>query len=205
MLGDFLLFVGRAHLGVGPHHIGHQGDSCSIGCRLSRVGIGLRRLDTALQGAEQVELVGGGDANIAHIGHRHLVRQQECFAGLLQTLGADFHTAAPAACRLRFVDLCPGPGNVRRCHSQIGVGDHGLLHQLIQARILVQPPPITGHGRGNDVLVVHRQLALEIITVHGGFVRQVVIRPDHLAGRQQHAQADHRQTRSLAHCAGSCC
>ena len=185
MLGDFPFFVGRAHLGVRPDNVGHQGDSRRIRRRLRRIGIGLGRLDPALQGAEQVELVRGGKADVADIGHRHFFRQQEGFAGLLQALGAELHAATPATCGLGFVDLSAGAGKVRGGHAQIGVGRHGLLHQLVQTRVLIQAPPIAGHRRRDDIFAVHRQVALQVFTVYRGFVRQVIIRPDHLTRRQQ--------------------
>ncbi|MNL28332.1 hypothetical protein D3C87_1499710 [compost metagenome] len=187
MLGNFPLFVGRAHLGVGPHHIGDQGDARSIGGSLGRIGIGLGRFDAALQGAEQIELVRRADADVANVGHRHFFRQQEGFAGLLQALGAHLHAAAPAARRFGLVDLGTGPLQARRCHAQIGVGGQGLLDQLVESRVLIQAPPIVRHRRRNHRFAVHGQFALQVVTLDRGLVRHMIIRPDHLTRRQQQA------------------
>ena len=86
MLGDFPFFIGRADLGVSAHDIGHQGDARGVRCRLGRIGIGFGCFDPALQGAEQVELVGSADRHITDIGHRDFFRQQERLARLLQAL-----------------------------------------------------------------------------------------------------------------------
>jgi len=187
MLGDFPLFIGRTHLGVGANHVGHHGDACSIGGGLRRIGIGLGRFDTALQGAEQVELVRRADADIADVGHRHFFRQQEGLAGLLQALGAHLHAAAPAARRLCLVDLSARPRQTGRRHTQIRVGSHGLLHQLVESRVLVQAPPIGWHRRGHHGFTVDRQITLEVWTMDSRFFGQVIIRPDHLTRRQQQA------------------
>ena len=61
----------------------------------------------------------------------------------------------------------------------------GRLHQLVEARIFIKAPPIAGHRRRHDIFVVRRQVALQVFTVDGRFVRQVVIRANHLTGRQQ--------------------
>ncbi|MNV33826.1 hypothetical protein D3C71_1252120 [compost metagenome] len=185
MLGDFPLFIGRAHLGVSANHVGHHGDACSIGGGLRRIGIGLGRFDTALQGAEQVELVRRADADIADVGHRHFFRQQEGLAGLLQALGAHLHAAAPAARRFGLINLRARPRQAGRRHAQIGVGGHGLLHQLVESRVLVQAPPIGRHRCGHHRFAVDRQIALNIWTMDSRLFGQVIIRPDHLARRQQ--------------------
>ena len=84
--------------------------------------------------------------------------------------------------RLSFVDLSASPGQVGRRHAQIGIGRHGLTHQLIQTRVLIQPPPIARHRRRDHVGALPGQLALQVFAVHGGVVRQMIIRPDDLTG-----------------------
>ncbi|MNP21845.1 hypothetical protein D3C76_1144800 [compost metagenome] len=187
MLGDFPFLVGRAHLGVGPDHIGHQGDARRIGRRLGRIGIGLGRFDAALQGAEQVELIRRTDADIANVGHRHLFRKQERLTGFLQALGAHLHPTAPAARCLGRVDLSTRSQQAGGRYAQISVGGQGLLYQLVEPRIMIQAPPVGGHRRRNHRFAVHRQFALQVFTVDRGFVRQVIIRTDHLTRRQQQA------------------
>ncbi|MNZ71975.1 hypothetical protein D3C78_903420 [compost metagenome] len=185
MPGNLQLLVGRTHLGVGPHDIGDQGDPCGVRRRLGRIGIGLGRFDPTLQGAEQVELIGGGDTDVPNVGHRDFFRQQKRFARLLQTLGTEFHPTAPTARRLGLFHLRTGAGQVGRRHSQIGVGGHGLAHQFIQAWIPVQPPPVARYRSRHHVPVVGRQVALEVLAMHRRLLRQLVIRAHRLTGGQQ--------------------
>ena len=123
-----LLFVGRTDLRIGAHHVGNHSDTGRISCCLGGIGIGLRRFDTPLQCAPQVKLVRGAEAKIPHVGHRDLIGQQERFTGLLKTLGARLHRAAPSTCRLRLLNLSPCTRQVGCSHTQVCVGGHGLAH-----------------------------------------------------------------------------
>ena len=83
LVGNRQFFVGRAHLGIGAHHIGHQGDAGDIRRGLGGIGAGLGAFDAALQGAEEVELIGRGNPDATDIAYRDFVRQQEGLARLL--------------------------------------------------------------------------------------------------------------------------
>jgi hypothetical protein len=129
---------------------------------LRGIGVGLGRFDAALQRAEQIELVRRADTDVADVGHRTFSGSRKA-SGFLQALRAHLHAAAPATGRFGFIDLRTSPRQVGRRHAQIGVGCHGLLHQLIQTRVLIQPPPVRRHRRRHHWFAVHRQFALKIL------------------------------------------
>ncbi|MNP06034.1 hypothetical protein D3C76_980020 [compost metagenome] len=161
-----VFLVGRADLGVGTHHVGHQGNPRGIGSGLGRVGIGLGSFDATLEGAPEVKLVGRADDGFADVRHRYLLRQQEGFTGLLQALRTQFHPAVESALGLSFFDLSTRPGDIGRRNAQFGVGRQGLADQRVQTLIVIQMPPVLRHRRRHHTAGILTQLTLQVGALH---------------------------------------
>ncbi|KAG1320418.1 hypothetical protein G6F63_014265 [Rhizopus arrhizus] len=134
-MADFQVAVG---------HLGHHAHLGQVACGGHRLFVGVGGFGTALELAEQVELVAGGELAVGQVDHRQFVLLQEGLGRQLRAAAAGFGLVLEATGIHRlFVHGC-GAAQVRIGGLQFDVVTQRLGDQAVQHRVVVQRPPAVG-------------------------------------------------------------
>ncbi|KAG1254306.1 hypothetical protein G6F65_017096 [Rhizopus arrhizus] len=144
MLGHVQFVVGMADFQVAVGHLGHHAHLGQVACGGHRLFVGVGGFGTALELAEQVELVAGGELAVGQVDHRQFVLLQEGLGRQLRAADAGFGLVLEATGIHRlFVHGC-GAAQVRIGGLQFDVVTQRLGDQAVQHRVVVQRPPAVG-------------------------------------------------------------
>ncbi|MDT4849723.1 hypothetical protein FQZ97_838510 [compost metagenome] len=153
--GDAFAQLGAAQVAVGVHQLGDQADLQLLQVGFGRVGLRFAGLDLALDTTEQVQFPGHVQAQVVAFGIHALLGDARLLA--LADLGAG---AGGDHRQLVVADVvADGAGGLEAGEgdAQLAVFLQGLLHQLVQGRVVELLPPeafetgavdLGGVGRG---------------------------------------------------------
>jgi len=141
MLGHMQFVVGVADLQIAVGHLRDHADLGQVARRCDRLLVGPRRFRTALELAEQIELIADRELAIGQVDHRQFVFLQERFGRQLRAADAGLGLVLEATGVQCLFVHGRRAAQVGIRGFQLNVVAQRLADQAVQHRIVVQRPP----------------------------------------------------------------